>query len=75
MVGYVNVHGEEDFSSEEASVGRVVGRVQLLFGQVLGSRRSNSRGKGIFTPYGWSAGFSRLTTSGLITARLAGASG
>ena len=34
MVGYVNVHGEQDFSSEEASVGRVVGRAQLLFGEV-----------------------------------------
>jgi hypothetical protein len=34
MVGYVNVHGEQDFSSEEASVGRVVRRAQLLFGEV-----------------------------------------
>ena len=34
MVGYVDVHGEQDFSAEEASVGRVVRRAQLLFGEV-----------------------------------------
>ena len=34
MVGYVNVHGEQDFSAEEASVGRVVRHAQLLFGEV-----------------------------------------
>jgi hypothetical protein len=34
MVGDVNVHGEQDFSAEEASVGRVVRHAQLLFGEV-----------------------------------------
>jgi len=34
VVGYVNVHGEQDFSSEEASVGRVVRCAQLFFGEV-----------------------------------------
>jgi hypothetical protein len=33
VVGQVNVHGEQNFSSEEASVGRVVRRAQLLFGE------------------------------------------
>ena len=34
MVGHVNVYGEQDFPAEEASVGRVVRRAQLLFGEV-----------------------------------------
>ena len=34
MVAHVNVHGEQDFPAEEASVGRVVRRAQLLFGEV-----------------------------------------
>lgn len=34
MVGDVNVHGKQDFASDEASVGRVMERVQLLIGKV-----------------------------------------
>ena len=34
MVGHVNVYGEQDFPAEEASVGRVMRRAQLLFGEV-----------------------------------------